>query len=116
MESLEGVRTLFERNLPDWVRRAAESPDAEAFRRKVVEALPDGPPGGSVEAALRRMAGCEGQTVRELSRDEDVRLETLSLLWKLTRSVSQEIEPVLLTPDDQKSGFLQVVQNTGIAV
>ena len=32
------------------------------------------------------------------------------------RSVSQEIEPVLLTPDDQKSGFLQVVQNTGIAV
>ena len=82
MESLEGVRTLFERNLPDWVRRAAESPDAEAFRRKVMEALPDGPPGGNVEAALRRMAGCEGQTVRELSRDEDVRLETLSLLWK----------------------------------
>ena len=38
------------------------------------------------------------------------------VLWKLTRSVSQEIEPVLLTPDDQKSGFLQVVQNTGIAV
>lgn len=82
MESLEGVRILFERNLPDWVRRAAESPDAEAFRRKVMEALPDGPPGGNVEAALRRMAGCEGQTVRELSRDEDVRLETLSLLWK----------------------------------
>ena len=43
-------------------------------------------------------------------------LDAVSVLWKLTRSVSQEIEPVLLTPDDQKSGFLQVVQNTGIAV
>ena len=43
-------------------------------------------------------------------------LDAVSVLWKLTRSVSQEIEPVLLTPDDQKSGFLQVVQKTGIAV
>ena len=43
-------------------------------------------------------------------------LDTVSVLWKLTRSVSQEIEPVLLIPDYQKSNFLQVVRKTGIAV
>ena len=106
IETLEGVRTLFERNLPDWVRRAAESPDAEAFRRKVVEALPDGPPGGNVEAALRRMAGCEGQTVRELSRDEDVRLETLSLLWKFLsgRLGDGEVHGVMLATNPDVEG------------
>lgn len=43
-------------------------------------------------------------------------LETLPLLWKLTRSVSQEIKPVLLSGEDDESGFLHTVQTTGIAV
>ena len=29
--------------------------------------------------------------------------------WSLTRGISDEIEPVLLTPDDARSGFLQTV-------
>ena len=37
-------------------------------------------------------------------------------IHKLTRSVNQAIEPVLLTTADDRSGFLQTVQRTGIAV
>ena len=51
-----------------------------------------------------------------VDRLPDDYLETLSLLWKLTRSVSQEIEPVLLSGEDDESGFLRTVQTTGIAV
>ena len=43
-------------------------------------------------------------------------LSTVSKLWSLTRSVSEEIEPVLLTAADRQSGFLQTVELTGIAV
>lgn len=43
-------------------------------------------------------------------------LNTMAELWKLTRSVAQEIEPVLLIAEDDASGFLSTVQETGIAV
>ena len=40
---------------------------------------------------------------------------TMATLWKLTRGVSDDIEPVLLTADDDKSGFLSTGRKTGIA-
>ena len=43
-------------------------------------------------------------------------LNTMTTLWRLTRSVSHDIEPVLLTAADDESGFLSTVQKTGIAV
>lgn len=43
-------------------------------------------------------------------------LNTMATLWRLTRSVSHDIEPVLLTAADYESGFLSTVQETGIAV
>ena len=43
-------------------------------------------------------------------------LDTVASLWKLTRSISHEIEPVLLSADDAGTGFLETVQRTGIAV
>ena len=43
-------------------------------------------------------------------------LDAVSLLWKLTRSIGHDIEPMLLTAADDESGFLQTVQQTGIAV
>lgn len=43
-------------------------------------------------------------------------LNTVSMLWKLTRTVNFEIEPVLLTEADGDSGFLETVRRTGIAV
>lgn len=41
---------------------------------------------------------------------------TMATLWKLTCGVSDDIEPVLLTADDDKIGFLSTVRKTGIAV
>ena len=43
-------------------------------------------------------------------------LGTVTALWRLTRSVNQEIEPVLLSAADDRSGFLTTVQKAGIAV
>lgn len=43
-------------------------------------------------------------------------LNTMALLWKLGRAVSHDIEPVLISSDDLDSGFLQTIQQTGIAV
>lgn len=43
-------------------------------------------------------------------------LGTVSLLWKLSRAINVDIEPVLLTPADAESGFLRTVRETGIAV
>ena len=43
-------------------------------------------------------------------------LDTMATLWRLTRQVNQDIEPVLLTPVDDESGFLSSIQRTGIAV
>lgn len=43
-------------------------------------------------------------------------LSVVSKLWGLTRTVNDEIEPVLLLDGKDDSGFLQTVLNTGIAV
>ena len=43
-------------------------------------------------------------------------LDTVASLWKLTRSIIHEIEPVLLSADDAETGFLETIQRTGIAV
>ena len=64
----------------------------------------------------------------ELAKDSDIDiavvvdkipgdyLNTMTTLWRLTRSVNHDIEPVLLTAADDESGFLSTVQKTGIAV
>lgn len=43
-------------------------------------------------------------------------LSVMASLWKLGRSISQEIEPVLLSLEDADSGFFQTVRRTGIPV
>jgi predicted nucleotidyltransferase len=43
-------------------------------------------------------------------------LDSVAFLWRLSRKVSADIEPVLLTAADSDSGFLHTVQETGIAV
>ena len=43
-------------------------------------------------------------------------LATVTKLWSLTRTVNDEIEPVLILDGSDDSGFLQTVRATGIAV
>lgn len=40
-------------------------------------------------------------------------LETSSLLWKLRRNISDDIEPILLDSTKDKSGFVNEVLKTG---
>ena len=51
--------------------------------------------------------------VRQLPEDY---LHTVATLWKLTRGVSDDIEPVLLAADNEASGFLATVRKTAIAL
>lgn len=51
-----------------------------------------------------------------VDRIETDYLSAVSKLWSLTRTVNDEIEPVLLFDGKDDSGFLQTVLNTGIAV
>lgn len=43
-------------------------------------------------------------------------LDSVALLWRLSRKVNADIEPVLLTAADSDSGFLHAVRETEIAV
>ena len=43
-------------------------------------------------------------------------LDTMASLWRLTNDVDENIEPVLLLTSGDESGFLDIVQRTGIAV
>ena len=51
--------------------------------------------------------------VQELPQDY---LSTMTTLWRLTRKINDTIELVLLTADDDRSGFLSTVRRTGVAV
>lgn len=82
-----GIKSLFEKNIPEVVRWAKMSPDEAGFvgllREKICECFPDGRNTG----LLLRMTGQEGQRVHEISRDEDIGLDTFSMLWRV---LSQE--------------------------
>ena len=43
-------------------------------------------------------------------------LDSVALLWRLSRKINTDSEPVLLTAADSDSGFLHTVRETGIAV
>ena len=43
-------------------------------------------------------------------------LSAITQLWRLTRAVNDEIEPVLIMDGNDESGFLKTIQTTGIAV
>lgn len=43
-------------------------------------------------------------------------LDSVALLWRLSRKINADIEPVLLTAADSDSGFFHTVRETGIPV
>lgn len=43
-------------------------------------------------------------------------LSAVTALWRLTRRINDAVEPVLLTADDDRSGFLSIVRRTGMAI
>ena len=53
--------------------------------------------------------------VERLNEDYDF-FETEPLLWKLTRQVDDRIEPVLIAHDNDYTGFLDEIKQTGILI
>ena len=81
--TLHEVRDLFVRDCPQVTAWASECGSGEAFRQRLKEELQHRE-NLSAKAArtLRIMADYDGRTVHELSTGEDVRLETMTLLWR----------------------------------
>ena len=42
--------------------------------------------------------------------------DTVPLLWKLRRQISNLIEPILISEEDDRSGFLESIRKTGIVL
>ncbi len=49
------------------------------------------------------------------SIEEDY-FDNVPLLWKLKRQISNLIEPILISEEDDKSGFLENIRKTGIVL
>lgn len=83
LPTFEEVKTLFETELTPLVSMAADSRDASVFKERL-EAHLSSPEAVNAAAArqIRRMIACDGETVLELSTDERLRIETISLLWE----------------------------------
>lgn len=93
--TLSQLRLLYANELPDILRIANESPDAERFRqalRAITDDLADTAPHESTRL-IRRLIAYEGQEIHELSTDSPMRIETLSLLHDfLTGQLAEEVE------------------------
>ncbi len=76
------VKTLFETRLPYLAALARESADEHVFKNGLRGYL--GSDGLDPEAVrtLARLIENDGRTVRELSTGRDIRIETVSLLWR----------------------------------
>jgi predicted nucleotidyltransferase len=42
--------------------------------------------------------------------------DTVPLLWKLKRQISNLIEPILISEEDDRSGFLESIRKNGIVL
>ena len=76
------MRGKFRQDLPEVAVWADQSRNAEEFRQRVGEGLEGLSDDGRAVRTLRRLLELEGQTVHELSREEEVRLQTFALLWQ----------------------------------
>ncbi|MDY3267529.1 MAG: hypothetical protein SOX26_08450 [Phocaeicola sp.] len=74
---------LFEKNLPEVIRWARQCSDESEFVSLLRQGISATLSGGKNAALLMRMLEHEGYCVHESSRDEDIRLETFSLLWRV---------------------------------
>lgn len=74
---------LFDQNLPEVIRWARQCSDESEFVSLLRQGISATFSAGKNAALLMRMLEHEGKRVHESSRDEDIRLETFSLLWRV---------------------------------
>ena len=93
--TLHEVRLLFENKFPELLAGAVDSPDEASFRQKIDAYLSDASWNAEGVRVVRRLLEYDGRVVHELSVGEDVKVETLDLLWRFLsgRMEGEEISP-----------------------
>ncbi|WP_130893456.1 KamA family radical SAM protein [Paraprevotella xylaniphila] len=93
--TLHEVRLLFENKFPELLARAVDSPDEASFRQKIDAYLSDASWNAEGVRVVRRLLEYDGRVVHELSVGEDVKVESLDLLWRFLsgRMEGEEISP-----------------------
>lgn len=93
--TLHEVRLLFENKFPELLAGAVDSPDEASFRQKIDAYLSDVSWNAEGVRVVRRLLEYDGRVVHELSVGEDVKVETLALLWRFLsgRMEGEEISP-----------------------
>lgn len=94
--TLHEVRLLFENKFPELLAGAVDSPDEASFRQKIDAYLSDASWNAEGVRVVRRLLEYDGRVVHELSVGEDVKVETLDLLW---RFLSGGMEGEEISPD-----------------
>lgn len=94
--TLHEVRLLFENKFPELLARAVGSPDEASFRQKIDAYLSDASWNAEGVRVVRRLLEYDGRVVHELSVGEDVKVDTLALLW---RFLSGRMEGEGISPD-----------------
>lgn len=93
--TLHEVRLLFENRFPELLAGAVDSPDEASFRQKIDAYLSDASWNAEGVRVVRRLLEYDGRVIHELSVGEDVKVETLALLWRFLsgRIGEDEISP-----------------------
>lgn len=93
--TLHEVRLLFENKIPELLAGAVDSPDEASFRQKIDAYLSDASWNAEGVRVVRRLLEYDGRVIHELSVGEDVKVETLALLWRFLsgRIGEDEISP-----------------------
>lgn len=93
--TLHEVRLLFEDKFPELLAGAVDSPDEVSFLQKIDAYLSDASWNAEGVRVVRRLLEYDGRVVHELSVGEDVKVETLALLWRFLsgRIGEDEISP-----------------------
>lgn len=92
MLSSKDVKTLFETQLTQLTSLASESQDETTFKNKLNDYLSSNHINNSIAAEnIKRLIENDGRTIFEQSTEQEIRLETISLLWQfLTNRITNE--------------------------
>ena len=92
MLSSKDVKTLFETQLTQLTSLASESQDETTFKNKLNDYLSSTHINNSIAAEnIKRLIENDGRTIFEQSTEQEIRLETISLLWQfLTNRITNE--------------------------
>lgn len=111
MLSTQDIKTLFETRLTQLTSLASESQDETDFKKKLNDyLLSDDINNPDAARQIKRLIDNDGKTIYEASTEQEMKVETISLLWKFLtdRIINEEISVDLCI--DLHHQFLRLYQ------